>query len=350
MGRANNRMNFHLNRAIGAVAMMLGLAATNVFGEPVPEEFDQGAVFTLIEENDLIVDTDRNYTQGLKMSFLHRDGWLPGWVAAVSDWLPTVGYEDRVAKFGYELGQSIFTPGDTHTRELLENDRPYAGWLHAGLILQRRGFTAGRFLTLESFQMDLGIIGPESLAEDAQNGVHKLRHFALARGWGNQLDTEPGLALKYQRSVSFPLISGGRVADVIPSAGMSLGNVETSFRAGAMLRVGTHLTRDFGPQTISSLITTDGGRSRSHPGMPVSLYAFAGVEGWMVPYSAFLDGNLFHDSHSVNREFWVAEGKAGVAVAFRFAEAGFCLVSRSREFQEQTKSHSYGSLFVKVKF
>ena len=343
-------MKFNFNRSIRAVAFFLGLASAHVSGEPVPEEFDQGPVFTFIEENDLIVDTDRNYTQGLKMSYLHRDGWLPGWVEAVSKRLPALGYTERVAKFGYELGQSIFTPGDTETRQLLEHDRPYAGWLHGGLILQRRGYTAGRFLTLESFQMDLGVIGPESLAEDAQNGVHRLRHFKLARGWGNQLDTEPGIALKYQRSVSFPLISQGRIADVIPSAGISLGNVETSMRAGAMLRIGTHLTRDFGPQTISSLITTDGGRSRSHPGMLVSVYAFAAVEGWMVPYSAFLDGNLFHDSHSVNREFWVAEGKAGVAVAFRFAEAGFCLVSRSREFQEQAKGHSYGSLFFKIKF
>ncbi len=332
------------------MAFILGLASAHVSGEPLPEEFDQGPVFTFIEENDLIVDTDRNYTQGLKMSFLHRDGWLPGWVAAVSKRLPALGYEERVAKFGYEIGQSIFTPGDTDTRQLLEHDRPYAGWLHGGLILQRRGYTAGRFLTLESFQMDLGVIGPESLGEEAQNGVHRLRHFDLARGWGNQLDTEPGLALKYQRAVSFPLLARGRIADVIPSAGVSLGNVDTSLRAGVMLRLGTHLTRDFGPQTISSLITTDGGRSRSHPGWPVSAYVFTAVEGWAVPYSAFLDGNLFHDSHSVNREFYVGEWKTGFAVVFRFAEVGFCFVSRSREFQEQVKSHSYGSLFLKAKF
>ncbi len=198
------------------------------------EEFDQGPVFTLIEENDLIVDTDRDYTQGTKLSYLHRDGWVPGWLRWATNSALNLGYDARTAKFGYQAGQNIYTPGDTEARRLLVNDRPYAGWLYAGLILHKRGYTAGNLPTLESFELNLGVIGPESLAENAQNGVHRLRHFTLARGWNNQLDTEPGVAARYQRAVSLPLLAGGRAADFIPHAGLSLGNVETSLRAGGM--------------------------------------------------------------------------------------------------------------------
>jgi len=52
---------------------------------------DQGPVLTIIEENDLAVDTDRHYTQGFKISYLQADGDVPRWALRLSEHLPALG-------------------------------------------------------------------------------------------------------------------------------------------------------------------------------------------------------------------------------------------------------------------
>lgn len=311
--------------------------------------FDQGAVFTVLEENDMAVRTDRHYTQGIKVSYVHRDGSLPGFLDWLDNLLPDWGYDKRVARFGLQVGQNIYTPADISIAELLPRDRPYAGWLYTGLILQRRGLSAGRWPTLESFEVQLGAIGPPSLGEQAQTWVHEVRDIDLPRGWDHQLEAEPGIELRYWRGarLAFSEVSE-RWLDVLPHAGASLGNVTTGLRIGGTLRAGLNLPDSFGVQTISSLLTPEGGWSPAE-GSRWSVYVFTGIEGWLVGHNAFLDGNLYQESHAVSKEWLVGEWKSGFAVGFRYLEGGFAYVLRSREFRRQEKEHAYGSLFVKVR-
>ena len=102
---------------------------------------NQGPVFTVLEENDLVVRTDRHYTQGIKLAYFQADGDLPWGAKQFYGWLPDWGFTEHVGKFGYAVGQNMFTPADISTPELLPDDRPYAGWLYAGFILHRRGVT-----------------------------------------------------------------------------------------------------------------------------------------------------------------------------------------------------------------
>jgi len=313
--------------------------------------YDEGAEFSLIEENDLIVDTDRHYTQGIKLSFLHRDGWLPGWLASVSHAIPTWGFEEKTERIGYQVGQSIFTPTDTKLAIPQPNDRPYAGWLYTGLMIQRRGLTRDRFLTLESLQLDLGVIGDASLAEQAQTWVHEMRGFDIPQGWKYQLHNEPGLALRYQRAWMLPLAGErGDLVDLLPRAGASLGNVETSVRLGISLRAGINVPRDFGVQTIHSLITTGGGRSGSQTSKLWGFYVYTSAEGWAVLHNAFLDGNLFQSSPHVTRSVWVREWASGFVLVSPSFETGFSFVVRSEEFSAQKVENSYGSVVFKIKF
>jgi hypothetical protein len=335
----------HLRLPGWALAALLLLPAPAALGQ----FFDQGPVFTCLEENDFIVRTDRHYTQGLKFSYLQRDNVLPGFLKRFSDRLPAVGFEKKVDKFGYQAGQSIFTPNDLDTAAPLPGDRPYAGWLYTGFILQRRGLT-GRFPVLEHLQMDLGVIGPEALAEQAQD----LFHGTDANGWDNQLGTEFGLAVRYQRawllSPQLDRRGSARWLDLIPHAGFSLGNIETSFRCGGTVRVGWNLPDDFGVQSIDALATTDGGWSPSRKAGRYGAYLFTGVEGRAVAYSAFLDGNLFRDSLSVDKETLVGEWKSGLIIVLNRLELGYTYILRSKEFHAQDERDRYGSAFLKYKF
>lgn len=330
-----------------AVGLILGICrAASVWAQ----EFDQGPVFTFVEENDLVVDTDRHYTQGIKLSYLEADGQLPRWLARFSRKLPSLGFSNAVERIGFAIGQNIFTPADITARELLANDRPYAGWLYTGLILQRRGFSDTGHLTLEHFQLDLGVIGPESLAREAQTWVHEIRGINTPKGWDHQLKTEPGIALKYLRIWRISPDNEQRVFDLMPLMGSSLGNVETSVRAGASLRLGWNLPDDFGAQTISSLMTTEGGWSPNRTQSRWGFYVFSGVEGSIVLYTAFLNGNLYRDSHRIDGEPFVGEWKSGAVAVLGRVETGFTYVFRTREFIGQTEDNGYGSVFIKVKW
>lgn len=312
----------------------------------------QGAVHSLIEENDLLVNTDRHYTQGARSAHLLGDGVMPDWVAGLGRAIPRWGFSDGPMKLGFHLGQSIFTPADLAATERINDDRPYAGWLYTGWVLQRRGFFGqAEWPVLESFQIDLGIIGPHSYGEEVQKGVHEFRGFATPRGWRHQLKDEPGVALKYQRSWLFsPNVDGARWVDLIPHAGLSLGNVETSFRVGAMLRLGVNLPPDFGVSTISSLAPTEGGRPATSAASRFGFYVFTAGEAWTVLYTAFLDGNLFQRGHRVDKQFFVTERKAGIVFVLDHVELALTYAYRTPQFVGQREDDGYGSILLKVKF
>ena len=312
----------------------------------------QGGIHALIEENDLLVNTDRHYTQGAKSSHMLGDGVMPGWVADMGRAIPRWGFSDGPMKLGFHLGQSIFTPANLTATERLNDDRPYAGWLYTGWTLQRRG-TMGphEWPVLENFQIDVGIIGPHSYAEDVQKAVHEFRGFATPRGWRHQLKDEPGLAVKYQRSWLFsPNREGARWIDLIPHAGLSLGNVETSFRIGALVRLGVNLPPDFGVATISSLASPEGGRPARSAASRFGFYVFTAGEAWTVLYTAFLDGNLGQRGHRVEKNPFVTERKAGIVFVLDHVELALTYAYRTPQFEHQRKDDGYGSILLKVKF
>jgi lipid A 3-O-deacylase len=308
--------------------------------------FDQGPVLTVTEENDVIARTDRHYSQGFKISYLHRDNSVPEWLKNCADSFPSWGYTPEAVKIGTQFGQSIYTPHDLDAPGIVTNDRPYAGWLYTGFIVQRRGLTDGNRPVLENFQLDLGIVGCESLAEAAQDWTHD----DPPNGWDNQLETEVGFAFKYMRAWLFsPQRKGSRCFDFIPHVGFSLGNIDTSFRIGGTVRLGVNLPDDFGVQNVNSLATPEGGLSPSRENSRWGFYVFGSAEGSAVAYNQFIDGNMFRSSHDVSREPLVGELEGGAVFVMNHLEIGASIVWRTEEFERQDEAHVFGSLFLKVK-
>ena len=250
------------------------------------EEEKQGPIFAVTEENDLFSNpftadhTDRHYTQGLKLTYLGGDDEMPRWAAKVADALPTVGITLDASQLGYVFGENMYTPENLLTRELITNDRPYAGWLYVGMFLQRRGVDGdARIPVLESFEIDLGVTGKPSLAEAAQENFHRVFFsYDTPKGWHNQLAAEPGLLLKYQRLWRLSLNEQtARYVDFIPHVGGDLGNVAIFANLGATLRVGYNLPQDFGVQINDSPASANGGMTPHSA--PFGFYVFGGVDG-----------------------------------------------------------------------
>lgn len=294
----------------------------------------EGHSIHLIWENDALRGSDRHYTQGAFIRYLSAD-LREGGFRKLAARLASLGYEANGIKFGLGLGQEIYTPEDLDDPELIPDDRPYAGWLYGSFQLQRRGpasFWGGS--VMESLRLDLGVIGPESQAEDTQ----KVWHGRDPRGWDHQLDTEAGLALRYERTRLFRLVShSAGMLDLLPGLDISLGNVAVQAGLNATLRLGYNIPDAF-EVPLERTRTKSGG------------YFFGRAGGRFVVHDIFLDGNTWVSSHSVEKNLVFGDVSLGFTLVLKACEITLANHYRTRQFTEQDRADSCGSVTLTWKF
>ena len=304
----------------------------------------------LLVENDLVSGADRHFTHGMQASCLSAADDIPDLALRAAAQIPLFDIAGA-KRFGYALGQNMYTPSDIQSRQLIKSDRPYAGWLYGSvaLISEARDVDGSKHVDrLETIDLDVGIIGPASLAEQVQTNWHSLIGVATPKGWNNQLRNEPGIDLVYVRKWRihdlFPL--GPLEFDLTPHLAGSLGNVETYAAAGGTVRIGGHLEDDYGPPRIRPALPGSG----FFHGDGFAWYFFAGVEGRAVARDIFLDGNTFARSHSVDKEPFVGDLQAGFALIYRDVRFAYTQIYRTKQFHGQSDPDRFGSFSLSVKF
>ena len=305
-----------------------------------------GSTFTVIEENDVFSlsgNTDEHYTQGLRASWIFPTEQAPLLVRKVVDAAPVPTATTEA--IGLFVGQEMYTPTNIRARRLLRDDRPYAGWLYGGIVVANvvRTEDGREGDTLDSYELQLGVVGSSSLADVTQKRWHELIDADRPRGWRNQLDDEPGVVVSWEHRRRLLHGWGEEFAqfDAIGGPGVSVGNVFTNGRAELLLRVGD-LPRDFGVNTIHSSVAEVGAPEDELDGL--KWYVFAAGEARGVVRNIFLDGNTSGDSHDVDKEHGVYEGAAGVALHWGNWRVTFSQNVRSSEFDGQHGSQDFGSV------
>ena len=84
--------------------------------------YDDSGTFTFVWENDYFANTDRNYTNGLRLAYISGFKQPQG----VSRWVANniLGAGDSAGiRRGFALGHSIFTPQDTSATAPLPDQR-----------------------------------------------------------------------------------------------------------------------------------------------------------------------------------------------------------------------------------
>lgn len=337
--------------------------------------------FTARLENDTFTNTDQNYTNGLAVTAVSHDigdslktECLPLPLRLHSKFIKalTPGFwthpDGTTSTYNVvvKLGQAIFTPKDFSSRDLILNDRPYAGLLYVGMSWNQRSKNPEMNLEiLDTREITLGIIGPWSLAKEAQDAVHDATTVPKFYGWSHQLNNEPAIQLamdkkfkSYQGDYAFaPGFSG----DYISSLGVRLGNIETSVTLGIEGRLGLNLPNDFGSYTIRPgaenrppSTASPAGRSNGAFGPQSGVHLFSILETKLVARDFSLDGNLFSSSHHVTRRPWVAFAAIGVSLHTIMLKRGYKLALMQAyhtfEFEEQEANHAYGSVALSMEF
>lgn len=315
--------------------ILLGLLASLSLAQT--KKTDDSGTISLYFENDTFAGTDRCFTGGFKL------GWMSKNIKdyrknPLLKWLPFVNRPGFQHSISISLAQHIFTPDDISRSDLIKDDRPYAGifFLAVGThsISDRR---------MDTFEFNLGIIGPHSYAEQSQKFIHKLINGVPPEGWHHQLKDELALGVIYERKWKFLHSQNqkGFGFDLIPQVGGGLGNVYIYSSAGMQIRFGWNLPKDFG----ISLVRPGGDRNLSFRRKGrFGIHLFCALDGKIVLRNIFLDGNTLRDSHRVDKRPSTADLLFGLGMRFGRFNFSYAYVFWTKKFKSETREQVFGAL------
>lgn len=286
-----------------------------------------GNEFRISMENDILFENDSNYTHGtwISYSFFPKE--------ASNNWL----LNERIDYKRISFGQYMYTPQDISIEELIENDRPYAGVLYSEYAEYMEGDDRMKSLSLVA-----GVLGSLSLADETQIFIHDTFGATDPKGWDHQLSDEPILNVSYADRHRlfyrnyFDLLSGYTVA---------LGSLNTHASLHVTCKFGYNVPKNYGIvrlEPVPAKLDIFNYDSKY-------IYGFISLEGKAVARNATLDGNMFSDSHSVEKENFVGDFIFGFASLYRNFEISIYSNLRTKEFEGQHKKPRFSGLTVAYK-
>lgn len=293
-------------------------------------------------------DGDRGYTQGLRLGLtLKREEDL----FFIFDWIDDNGLsilgggegDTSVRTKQYFFGQNIYTPKDITVSTPQPDDRPYAAWLYAGGSVARQ---TGR--SFEVIELDVGVMGPMALGKEVQTAWHDIVNTRHPEGWRNQLRNEPGFVMTYMIASQLVRHDAGGEAngfgfDITPHGSIAIGTIYDYVSVGGTARIGWGRDREI--VTPNRIQPSTPGSDWFSPGSFTG-YFFVGAEGRFMARNAFLDGNLFRDSQSVDKHHWVADIVAGAVMFAGDWRLAYTHTFRTEEFHGQEGGQFFGAVSV----
>jgi hypothetical protein len=236
-------------------------------------------------------------------------------------------------------GQQIFTPERKRRKQLQRDDRPYAGWLYGSYEQSVETYEVERRAAI-----DIGVVGPMSLASETQNVAHKLIGVREAAGWNTQESNTLGVMAQYsyvRRHQLGPVVRDLGAQTYWGYAG-TLGNIRTSASVGGGVRVGRVSDARGGGSLFAP------GRIDRIAGTGRSWYLFGAGRVEAVGRDGFLEGVGSKTVHTVVAKPIVVEYQAGYTARLTNRQWQATLVHRSEQFVGQRGADAYLSLSYRI--
>jgi len=283
-------------------------------------------------ENDAYLATlnDRYYTNGLFIYYRRA--------------INPEKFGEHIEKKTYEIsvGQKIYTPywGMVAKRE--DQDRPFAGYLYAGAAYSV-------FYKKESVlktSIELGTVGPNSLAQDAQEFLHKTVGFYTPAGWDYQIKNEVTINL----STSYSKLIHRSSDNAVDFSGQGYANLGTTFNglgASVLFRAGK-LNQLFNSAYHNAVI----GDSKTKKINNFEFFFYAKPQLNVVAYDATIQGSLFNNDSPVTFGVKpiVFEQQFGVNYSSNRFTADFNVIFKTKEVKSVAKAQNYGGLSLYYRF
>jgi len=183
--------------ALLLILMSAGMGSVCAQETQDPEQF---STWRFEFANDAVFDSDNQFTNGFELqkhspiaSSLEETGGTAAFGKALARvFLPD---SDRLNyREAWSFGQTMQTPDEIENPYLILDDSPYMG-----MLAWSSSFIAFDDQRMTGFGWLVGLVGPDSFAEDVQKALHKFNGATDPVGWNNQLDNEPVLGFFYTK-------------------------------------------------------------------------------------------------------------------------------------------------------
>lgn len=257
---------------------------------------------SLTLENDLFSNTDRYYTNGVRIRYSSPS--LAFW--RINSILP-VSRKGSMEYNSIELNHEMYTPFTTKLPPVLKDDRPYASALYVRFI--RKSGNPDKGLEQEA-SVDIGVIGKASLGGLLQRGVHAgIPDNDEPLGWETQIAND--LILNYKYELTKLLHTEGHFHTYTVTSA-SFGTFNTSASTGIGFTLGTS------PFFIAPL-PENFNALEGHQKRKWTYTLNAAMTSSVVGYNATLSGGILNKNN-----IYVLEPREIERLLFK-AEAGFTL-------------------------
>lgn len=285
-------------------------------------------------DNDVFVFKDHYYTQGLH--FFWVDPMFKK--NPLNRVLPRLKHADYY--FGVGMVQEMYTPKDITDTLLNTVDRPYAGTLYIRSFSISSNPNQRIKLTT---QFDLGVLGPLSGAEQAQDLIHDWTESTPVGGWDFQVENRP--YINYNILLEHGFISLPHF-ELIGNTKIRVGNIHDDLRFGLTLRTGRINNYFKGLNLANSSYSFTNGLLFS---------LFGGFNLNFVAYNATLMGGIIpptsaHEFTFNDIENVVIDLHGGIVLSFKNFGIKGQLTWKSKEFKT-AEDHGWGTIamFYKLK-
>jgi len=323
------------------IFFMVVLSSTTV---SYPRKKNDLRFFRVSFLNDTFVNTDRSFTHGGKLTLMSNniEGYRKN---PLLKWFSFTNGPGSQHCYSMSIGQNVYTPNNIETDDFLSDDRPYAGYLYFGFGVHSRNEKRQ-----DSFEIDIGIVGRHSFAEETQKIIHDIFKHEKPLGWEHQLKDEFAFQTVFERKIKAynRRTESGMGIELIPHFGGGLGNVYIFANAGYQVRFGWNLPEDFGVDMHRPGGDTNIGIL--HKSRKTSIHIFAALDGHAVYRNIFLDGNTVVNSHRVEKYPLTANIMVGLGLWIKRFYITCNYVYWTKKFKTEIVNHKFGVMNITYTF
>ncbi len=286
-------------------------------------------------ENDayLAIKQDQYYTNGLFLYF--RSALKP------SERQDTTKIAKKILTVS--AGQKMYNAQSGYVPNIDYIDRPFAGYLFGSTALQWLLKNENIFRS----EIQVGILGPSALGEEAQKLYHDVFGFYELNGWQHQVKDEIALNLILNYDKLLYRSSSKKVDFSLPVEAR-IGNTFSGLKTGILFRTGS-LNPFYHSASTQSNITT----YTPENVLEKEFYFFLRPSLDLVIYDATISGGLFRkDKGDViyDTKPLVFSQEIGLSYSKKRWTANFSLLFKTREVKSSAKAHQYGIIDVFFRF
>lgn len=286
----------------------------------------------MVSDNDayLMLALDQYYTNGIILYFRY---------------VPKEFNEKLYNKIiEFRIGQKIYNPFQGYVPWVERIDKPFAGYLFVESGISRFYRNESVFKT----NLQIGIIGPSSHAEDVQIFYHRVFNLYGIDGWQYQVHDALGLNLElnYLKSLKYFF---NRQLDISLFSALRTGTINDDVTVGVLARASIYkLHPVFNSNCTGSMISRNKDISNEKE---LFLY-FRPTLSYTI-YDATIQGGMFSDDSPVTFDArpLLLNLELGISGSYKNLNAGYSVIFHTKDAKNNlVENHVYASISLAYRF